>query len=54
MLGLKLLACIFRKPGEDVNVAHGLGALSTAHSGEEVELLAEACRRAGRRIKGYL
>jgi glutamate-1-semialdehyde aminotransferase len=39
---------------EEVNVAHGLGALSTAHSGEEVELLAEACRRAGRRIKGYL
>ncbi|MFX1402831.1 MAG: aminotransferase class III-fold pyridoxal phosphate-dependent enzyme, partial [Promethearchaeota archaeon] len=39
---------------EDVNVAHGLGALSTAHHGREVDLLAEACRRAGRRIKGYL
>jgi hypothetical protein len=39
---------------EEVNVAHGLGALSTAHGGRDVELLAEACRRAGRRIKGYL
>jgi hypothetical protein len=34
---------------EEVNVAHGLGALSTAHRGEEVDILAEACRRAGRR-----
>jgi hypothetical protein len=39
---------------EDVNLAHGLGALSTAHHSREVELLAEACRRAARRIKAYL
>jgi glutamate-1-semialdehyde 2,1-aminomutase len=39
---------------EDVNVAHGLGALSTAHSDADLAVLAEACRRAARRIKPYL
>ncbi len=39
---------------EDVFVLHGHGALSTAHLDEDVDLLAEACRRAARRIKPYL
>ena len=39
---------------EDVFVIHGHGALSTAHTELEVNLLAEACQRVARRIKPYL
>jgi glutamate-1-semialdehyde 2,1-aminomutase len=39
---------------EDVFVVHGLGSLSTAHTAEHLERLAEACRRAARRIKASL
>ena len=39
---------------EDVFVVHGHGALSTAHTELEVNLLAEACQRVARRIKPYL
>ena len=35
---------------EDVFVMHGLGAVSTAHTEEDVERLGEASRRAARRI----
>ena len=35
---------------EDVHVAHGMGALSTAHTEADVDRLAEACRSAARRI----
>ncbi len=38
---------------EDVHVIHGLGALSTAHTQEDVDLLGEACRRVARRIRPY-
>ncbi len=36
---------------EDVFVMHGLGAISAAHTEEDVARLAEACRRAAKRIK---
>lgn len=36
---------------EDVFVMHGLGAISAAHTEEDVARLAEACRRVARRIK---
>jgi glutamate-1-semialdehyde 2,1-aminomutase len=39
---------------EDVFVMHGLGSLSTAHTEADIERLAEACRRAARRIKASL
>lgn len=39
---------------EDVYVMHGLGAMSTAHNEEHIARLADACRRAARRIKPYL
>jgi glutamate-1-semialdehyde 2,1-aminomutase len=39
---------------EDVFMIHGHGAVTTAHSGEEVDRLEEACRRVARRIKPYL
>ena len=35
---------------EDVFVMHGLGSVSTAHTDEDVARLAEACRRAARKI----
>jgi len=39
---------------EDVHVMHGLGALSTAHTEDDITLLGEACRRVARRFKAYL
>lgn len=39
---------------EDVHIFHGLGALSTAHTEQDIERLGEACRRAARRFKPYL
>lgn len=39
---------------EDVHTVHGGGALSTAHTEEDIAFLGEACRRAARRIKPYL
>jgi glutamate-1-semialdehyde 2,1-aminomutase len=39
---------------EDVYTVHGHGAVSTAHTGADIDLLAAACRRAARRIKPYL
>jgi hypothetical protein len=39
---------------EDVFMIHGHGAVSTAHNEGEVDRLAEACRRAARRVKPYL
>jgi len=36
---------------EDVFVMHGLGSLSAAHTDEDVARLAEACRRAAKRIR---
>ncbi len=39
---------------EDVFILHAHGAVSTAHSQADIEFLAEACRRAVRRIKPYL
>jgi len=39
---------------EDVHVIHGLGALSTAHTEDDVALLGQACRRLAHRIKPRL
>jgi glutamate-1-semialdehyde 2,1-aminomutase len=39
---------------ENVHVVHGLGALSIAHTEEEIAFLGEACGRVARRIKAYL
>jgi len=39
---------------EDVFVLHGHGAISAAHTESDIDSLAEACRRAARRIKPYL
>jgi len=39
---------------EDVFVVHGLGALSTVHTEADIDRLAEAYRRAARRIKASL
>jgi glutamate-1-semialdehyde 2,1-aminomutase len=39
---------------EDVFVVHSHGAVSTAHTELEVNLLAEACQRVAQRIKPYL
>ena len=39
---------------ENVHVVHGLGALSTAHTDEDIKLLGEACRRVARRFKPHL
>jgi glutamate-1-semialdehyde 2,1-aminomutase len=39
---------------EDVFVMHGLGAVSTAHTEEDIGKLAEACRRAAKRVAPYL
>jgi glutamate-1-semialdehyde 2,1-aminomutase len=39
---------------EDVFVIHSHGAVSTAHTEADIDLLAGACRRVARRIKPYL
>jgi glutamate-1-semialdehyde 2,1-aminomutase len=39
---------------EDVHVIHGLGALSTTHTEDDIALLGEACSQVARRIKAYL
>jgi glutamate-1-semialdehyde 2,1-aminomutase len=39
---------------EDVHVIHGLGALSVAHTEEDIARLGEACRRVACRIKLHL
>jgi glutamate-1-semialdehyde 2,1-aminomutase len=39
---------------EDVFMIHGHGAITAAHSEAEVDRLADACRRAARRIRPYL
>lgn len=39
---------------EDVHVIHGLGAVSLAHSEDDIVRLGEACRRVARRIKPHL
>lgn len=39
---------------EDVHVVHGGGALSTAHTEQDLARLDEACRRVARRVKKYL
>jgi glutamate-1-semialdehyde 2,1-aminomutase len=39
---------------EDVHVIHGLGALSMAHTEDDVARLGEACRRVARRMKSHL
>jgi len=39
---------------EDVHVMHGLGALSLAHSEEDIAHLGSGCRRVARRIKPHL
>jgi glutamate-1-semialdehyde aminotransferase len=39
---------------ENVFMLHSHGALSTAHTEADVDRLAEACRRAARRLKPYL
>jgi glutamate-1-semialdehyde aminotransferase len=39
---------------EDIFLLHSHGAVSTAHTEEDVEFLGEACRRVARRIKPYL
>ncbi len=38
---------------EDVYVVHGLGAVSTAHTEQDVAWLGEACRRVARRFKAH-
>jgi hypothetical protein len=39
---------------EDVHVIHGLGALSIAHTEDDIARLGEACRRVARRMKLHL
>lgn len=39
---------------ENVYTVHGHGAVATAHTEADIDLLADACRRAARRIKPYL
>jgi glutamate-1-semialdehyde aminotransferase len=39
---------------EDVHFLAGHGAVSTAHTEEDITFLAEACRKVARRIKPYL
>jgi glutamate-1-semialdehyde 2,1-aminomutase len=39
---------------EDINVVHGGGSVSMAHSEADIALLGEACRRVARRVKPYL
>jgi glutamate-1-semialdehyde 2,1-aminomutase len=39
---------------EDVHVIHGLGAVSAAHTEDDIALLGGACRRVARRLKPHL
>jgi glutamate-1-semialdehyde 2,1-aminomutase len=39
---------------EDIFMLHSHGAISTAHTEEDISFLGEGCRRAARRIKPYL
>ncbi len=39
---------------EGISVVHGLGAVSTAHSEDDIRLLGEACGRVAQRIRPYL
>jgi glutamate-1-semialdehyde aminotransferase len=39
---------------EDVFMLHSHGGVSTAHTESDIDFLANACRRAARRIKPYL
>ena len=39
---------------ENVFMLHSHGAVSTAHTGADIDYLGEACRRVARRIKPYL
>jgi glutamate-1-semialdehyde aminotransferase len=39
---------------EDVFMLHSHGGISTAHTEADIEFLAQACRRAARRIRPYL
>jgi len=39
---------------EDIHVIHGLGALSVAHTEDDIARLGDACRRVARRIKPHL
>ncbi len=39
---------------EDVHVVHGLGSVSTAHTEQDIDRLADACRRAARRIRPHI
>jgi glutamate-1-semialdehyde aminotransferase len=39
---------------EDIFLLHSHGAVSTAHTEEDVKFVGEACRRVARRIKPYL
>jgi glutamate-1-semialdehyde 2,1-aminomutase len=39
---------------ENIHVHHGLGAVSSAHTEDDIALLGEACHRVARRIKPYL
>jgi len=39
---------------ESVHTVHGLGATTAAHTHEDIGFLAEACRRAARRIKPHM
>ena len=47
VIGLALLL-------ENVYTVHGHGAVATAHTEADIDLLADACRRAARRIRPYL
>ena len=38
---------------EDVHLIHGHGAVSTAHTDDDMEFLREACRGVARRVKSY-
>jgi glutamate-1-semialdehyde 2,1-aminomutase len=39
---------------EDVHVVHGLGSVSAAHTEQDIDRLADACRRAARRIRPHI
>ena len=39
---------------EDVYAIHGHGAVATAHTEADIELLGKACRKVARRFKTYL
>jgi glutamate-1-semialdehyde 2,1-aminomutase len=39
---------------ENVHVVHGLGSVTAAHTGADIEFLGAACQRVARRLKPYL